>query len=128
VSAAAAFAELRRLADAAERIAEALERLADADRAGPGAEVARLVAAIHQAAGDEPMRCTKILELGANPLRPALAAALGDRSAKALGKLLGRYAGIGIDGLRIERAPGRRWRVCAFERGERRGGFNPWRL
>ena len=121
--------DLARLADAAERIASALEQLAAQDQPGPDAAIARLVAAIHQAAGDEALRAAEILRLADSPLstRAALRQALAGRNAKSIGKLLAAHVGIGIDGLTIKREPGRRWRICTSERGERGSRFNPWR-
>jgi hypothetical protein len=124
------MSDLARLADAAERIASALELLAAQDQPAADAAIARLVAAIHQAAADEPLRAAEIIELADSPLstRAALRVALAGRTAKSLGKLLAAHVGIGIEGLTIKREPGRRWRVCAFQREQKRNGFNPWRI
>lgn len=121
---------IARLADAAERIAEALEQLAAREQPGLDAEIARLVAAIYQAAGDEPLRATEIIDLARSPLstRVALRQALAGRTSKALGKTLARYVGMPIDGLTIKRDSGRRWRICTSERAQRGSGFNPFRI
>jgi hypothetical protein len=126
----AVLATLERLADAAERCALALEELAARGRAGGDARTARLAAAIYATLGDSDFGCAELVELASAsslPTRRALQAALGDASAKALGKLLAEHAGAPLDGLRIERVGRRRWRVCAFETAQTRAGFNPWR-
>lgn len=119
--------EQRATRQAAERCAEALEAMA----ARPGAEAgaSRLLSAISAALGSEPFSCGALLRLAQSELstRIALRSALDGMTAKSLGKALAAACEAGaIDGLRVERAGRRLWRV-AFETSETRGAFNPWR-
>ncbi len=125
-----------------ERIADLKDWLANIDakldlllayhQQRPDVGVVLLAAAIAATCGSDTFTTPQIEALSRSDLstRARLRAAVGGRSAKALGKLLAQYAGQTMGAYRLERIGKSRpavYRLSAFESQERRDRFN-WGL